>query len=364
LNSLDFPEIDDRTDNVTEPLTSTFQWIWKDETLGFSEWLDSDEAMFWIQGKPGSGKSTLMKHILDRRKIPAGQREELVVGFFFNDRRSLIERTIEGLLRSFLRQVLSVYKPGFRHIIRYFSKKKDSLGDGGIKTLWEVGTLRRMFFDIIKTFSEAPANSTPLKRVLFIVDALDECDHSFAEFRELVNDLLKLLGTNTRRIKFCCSSRPEPRITDFLARFSGLTLQERNSEDIKTYVRNTAAQVITRGEAQDQAFIAVTDEIIEKADGIFLWAKLVLKELLERKIDGDTISELREVLQTIPTGLIELFTRMIDHIPKWHVAEARTILRVVLCAQRQLTLREVREAVAFGSQQFKSHVCYQLSETV
>ena len=45
----------------------TFEWMYtKSAIADFPLWLrDPDASLYWITGKPGSGKSTLMKYIFD-----------------------------------------------------------------------------------------------------------------------------------------------------------------------------------------------------------------------------------------------------------------------------------------------------------
>jgi hypothetical protein len=65
LNRLWFRLIDDRKNHIAEAHSKTLEWainppasgvVWDD--LG--QWLRSGHGIYWIHGKPGSGKSTLM----------------------------------------------------------------------------------------------------------------------------------------------------------------------------------------------------------------------------------------------------------------------------------------------------------------
>lgn len=67
LSSLYFNEIHDRFDQIKMAADDTFKWISNlsdtqshQKTVHFTEWLKSQEpgdCIFWISGKPGSGKS-------------------------------------------------------------------------------------------------------------------------------------------------------------------------------------------------------------------------------------------------------------------------------------------------------------------
>lgn len=63
-SGLKFEEIGLREADIADAQDDTFSWIVQDEGLGFKTWLKSTTGLYWIQGKPGSGKSTLMSMFL------------------------------------------------------------------------------------------------------------------------------------------------------------------------------------------------------------------------------------------------------------------------------------------------------------
>lgn len=66
LRSLDSVEARSRIQNVHKVYSDTYEWIF-DSEFSFRTWLSGEDPSpkFWIQGKPGSGKSTLMKFAKD-----------------------------------------------------------------------------------------------------------------------------------------------------------------------------------------------------------------------------------------------------------------------------------------------------------
>ncbi|EWY81933.1 hypothetical protein FOYG_16139 [Fusarium oxysporum NRRL 32931] len=63
LKTLRFPTIRQRHSAIMEHHKATFQWIFTGTETGFGEWLESGGGFFWVKGKAGSGKSTLMKFL-------------------------------------------------------------------------------------------------------------------------------------------------------------------------------------------------------------------------------------------------------------------------------------------------------------
>ena len=79
----------------------------------FSQWLRSEQKLYWINGKAGSGKSTLMNYICqDYRRLEllrdwSADRLLLTTVYFFWSAGSRLQKSIDGLLRSLLYQILT-----------------------------------------------------------------------------------------------------------------------------------------------------------------------------------------------------------------------------------------------------------------
>lgn len=104
----DKPRISGRdTSNQAKPHTATP--LWHD----FAWWLQSAHGLYWISGKAGSGKSTLMNHIcthnrrLELLQEWSSDRRLLTPSFFFWNSGSRQQKTIDGLLRSLIYQMLN-----------------------------------------------------------------------------------------------------------------------------------------------------------------------------------------------------------------------------------------------------------------
>jgi ABC-type ATPase involved in cell division len=62
-------------------------------------------GMLWLKGKPGAGKSTLMKESLLRLKRTA-EGKDIIIAFFFNSRGSELEKPPIGFYRSILHDLM------------------------------------------------------------------------------------------------------------------------------------------------------------------------------------------------------------------------------------------------------------------
>jgi hypothetical protein len=124
LRWLDFRQMSWRYQEIDDAYHETFGWVF-DEQEGDTKWdnfaaylssPDCDTAYF-INGKAGSGKSTLMKYLMDSPETEcalrqwAGCQELLVVGFFFWNLGSTLQKSHKGMLRALLYTILERY-PG------------------------------------------------------------------------------------------------------------------------------------------------------------------------------------------------------------------------------------------------------------
>ncbi len=120
LDCLSFGTMADREEEITEAHQNTFLWLLnpdlkspqKQTWVDFIEWLKSGRGTYWINGKAGSGKSTLMRLISKSKQTSAALREwsgssHLIVGnFFFWNSGTVEQRSQIGLLRTLLHDIL------------------------------------------------------------------------------------------------------------------------------------------------------------------------------------------------------------------------------------------------------------------
>jgi len=124
LQSLHFETISERFENVDENHMNTFGWIFRSDQDGaqnsharqrsnFRSWLESGTGIYWVNGKAGSGKSTLMKYIVNHRDSSsllrswAGGLKLCIVYFFFWNSGTSMQCSQAGLFRSLLYSTLS-----------------------------------------------------------------------------------------------------------------------------------------------------------------------------------------------------------------------------------------------------------------
>ncbi|KAI0865075.1 hypothetical protein F4860DRAFT_500765 [Xylaria cubensis] len=111
LESLYFSKIKTRRRKIETAHAKTFRWIFQ-PSISFNHWLREGSGTFWVQGKAGSGKSTLMKficsHPMTMKSLQewAGSKRLVTAEFFYWSAGTVLQKSREGLLRSLLFEIL------------------------------------------------------------------------------------------------------------------------------------------------------------------------------------------------------------------------------------------------------------------
>ncbi|KAI8681041.1 NACHT domain-containing protein [Fusarium keratoplasticum] len=339
LRSLSFREINSRKEAIPEAYASTYSWIFRDSETGengkqlewpsFPTWLKQrDEKIYWITGKPGSGKSTLMKYIIENPELEthlqeyAGDLPCLQAGFFFWNPGSEMETSREGLLRTLLHQCLK-QRPALIPVVAPQRWALYSvLGGETVAPEWTWKELKESF-DIFCSF-----HGRGFRLVLFI-DGLDEFKDS-EKSPDLLISWIRHTATQYG-IKICVSSRPWNVFADAFRREPSLTMQNLSKRDIEHFVRTEFDQSIAFQELkevfQDEA-TPIIKEIIEKAQGVFLWVNLVVHNLLWILVDNPSLPNLKRKLAEIPSDIVGLYNAIWRSIPAERQCRSSKILQI------------------------------------
>ena len=326
MNALAFDQMDTRLATVSTAHAETCQWIFAREE--YTSWrnpeaLHKHHGLFWIKGKPGAGKSTLMKCA---RQYGEDTHKDLTISFFFSAGGGALQKSAEGMYRSLLYQLLDAIPrlaPAFGNPRRRPPKHS-----------WPVAELETM---LEKTVQALGSNA-----VTCYIDALDECDD--AEARKMIEHFETLGRCAVKadtEFRVLLSSRHYPRI--FLDDCLELNLenQEGHEADIAEYIRSKLK--IGKGSLA----LEIQDEIQTRACGVFLWVVLVIRILNEHDARGKR-HLLKQRLAAIPAGLSELFEELLQR-DAHDADETLLTLQWILFAQRPLRRDELYHAVITNS---------------
>lgn len=277
----------------------------------FLDWLRIGDGVLHISGNAGSGKSTLMKFIIGHERTTkelftwAG-RKKLVFGqFFFWSAGSSTQRTLEGLQRSLLFQALSQCPELIGDV---FPSQVEWMKIHHDKTVEAVeqftcDRIREAFDLFITKIIHAK------HRFCFFIDGLDECDGTELEHERLAEKLKS--WTDGGDVKLCVSSRPWTEfVTTFESpRFSTFHLHLLNRFDIESYCIEQLTKDKFAGQNVDLCR-SLAETIVDNAQGIFLWAHLVVHEILLGVRRGGTAKLLMAQVEEMPPQLNELYKKL------------------------------------------------------
>ncbi|KAI9150841.1 hypothetical protein HJFPF1_10618 [Paramyrothecium foliicola] len=111
-NSFRAPEQDSRVEEIDDRAGHSFEWVFDRKSIGLTTWLQKGDGIFWISGRPGSGKSTMMKFIDNDLRTGSllhgwqSHSHSLKASFFFHHRGTAAQKSFDGLIRSILNQAL------------------------------------------------------------------------------------------------------------------------------------------------------------------------------------------------------------------------------------------------------------------
>jgi hypothetical protein len=330
LNSLKFDSMRVREASVSPAHKKTFEWLFTNESLFYS-WLSTSSGIFWVSGKPGSGKSTLMKFMFQHSECKkvlqtwAGDKILITANFYFWHSGTPMQRSLKGLLQTVIYQIMRSC-PLLIPIIapdRWACALDRTIED---PWTWEEATATLDRFVNQKEIRCATC--------LFI-DGLDEFggDHS---------EIVKILSgvSENSNIKLCLASRPHNVFVDAFGQSPDrmLRLQDLTREDIRSFVNDNLQPHISLSHISmysDQYSVLVED-IVNKAEGVFLWVYLVVRSMKDGLVNADTITKLQERLRKLPSGLSEYFNYISGSVDEVYWEDTTKVFQMIVLAQHPL----------------------------
>ncbi|KAI9651620.1 MAG: hypothetical protein M1831_000580, partial [Alyxoria varia] len=336
LASLKYEGMIHRRQNVRDAHGNTFQWIFSQkhqgERVGFKNWLEKENGAYWITGRAGSGKSTLMKTILADDKTGkmlsewAEEKKLVVANHFFWRMGTDLQKTQEGLLRSLLDEVLR----NCPELMRSVAPELFELYPFHIDTYqWSFSELKQAFDNVIQ--------GTLSVKFCFFIDGVDEYMGEPREIAKVLNDI----GLSPN-VKHCLASRPWNAFEEeFRNNNAGMMeLHVHTNEDIRSYVRDKLEKdkLYQRLRATDHRYEDAVQSIVQKAKGVFLWVFLVVNSLHNSLPDAYTVEDFQRRVDAFPEELEQYFTEMLKGVHETHHEQSSEILLMALEANGRLPL--------------------------
>lgn len=289
MDALSFPQMDFRYVAIRAAYRQTCQWLF--DTAEYRRWRDPElrqahHGLLWVKGKPGSGKSTITKVALQFAQKTYVDEKNLY--FFFNGRGSILEKSVEGMFRSLLHQVV-LEVPWLLEAVN--ARSVEAYSKGG----WPLELLKNLFREAMHQLGRTV-------QVTCYIDALDEGDNDYD-----IRDMIEFLAETTEsavfenvRLSVYLASRHYPNIS--VPHSETLVLEDHgfHRQDIASFVQSKLN--CREGALKEE----LTAEIVRRSSGVFLWVVLTVR-LLNKESDQGNLYDLQSKFKAIPQELNSLF---------------------------------------------------------
>ncbi|TGJ82707.1 hypothetical protein E0Z10_g6051 [Xylaria hypoxylon] len=332
LNCLFFRQMADREEVVSDAQANTYEWIFCDPSTAdkpwapFVQWLQSGKGYYWINGKAGSGKSTLMKYIFHDQRTQralgewAGSGDLASAKFYFWNLGNELQKSQSGLLRSLLYSIISsrpyMMSAVMPELLRIIANTPDTHIIN--EPTWP---------ELLRWFRKLVHQTSASFKLFISIDGLDEYDGDQQEIVDLVASLAR-----NPYVKFLVSSRPIPPFTHTFSAAPTLHLHDLTSGDIRKYVEDRLRETFQKRYSTEWS--QLINEVVERSCGVFLWVVLVSKSLLTGLLNYDGFEELKERLDELPSDLKELYAHMLRSVPHIYRRHTSELLQTVLMATK------------------------------
>ncbi|KAI1424788.1 hypothetical protein F5Y12DRAFT_714855 [Xylaria sp. FL1777] len=355
LKSLNDPEARLRIGEVSQASRvnkGSFEWLFT-KRVAYAEWLADDgsiyDPIFWITGKPGSGKSTLMRFALEDPRSESLLPPSIghPMAYFFHLRgKSLVQKSLQGMMQEILYRILKQF-PEFFVLLKPIYERTVSKTSFEVK--WDLDDLIEGF-SLIPDLTASSMKGRP--RIFLFIDALDENqEQKYNEklVRVLEDIVSKYRVRNARPgaplLKICLASRPWPLFRSAFGgtpRIPSFAVNDYTEADIKAYTKSLLLKPLSGTEYPEhyqQSVLSLAERITDLAQGVFVWVRVVVDSLCQHIVDGTPVNLLDDIVRRYPSELDELYEYTIRRIPKEYQKETEVALKVVQQSRVQLKLR-------------------------
>lgn len=352
LNSLEFPGMDARRDQVHDAARNTFTWLLSsdqipqyhdDLTISLRKWLATGNGTYHVTGKPGSGKSTCMKLIAETpesweqlQEWASQEQKQLINASFFVWKAAdanKLQSKVEGMMRTVLYQILakapgliSRVFPKYWHPERFHSNSNIMGANLQPRDIQEASERVFMSSDIVETY-----------RIFLLIDGLDEFDDDREAHFQVAKRVKGWCERNPDSVKACVSSREDSPFMNTFPSHQRLRLHLVTYDDIRELTEQRlmdhshfASSYFTYEQRQ-----VLIESIANQAEGVFLWVVLTIVELTHHLDAQQDFETLRRVVGHGNKNLDKFFKEVIARIPDTYREEARALFQIV-----QFTTRE------------------------
>ncbi|UZP37042.1 hypothetical protein NXS19_004858 [Fusarium pseudograminearum] len=312
-------------------LESCGSWIFSSPV--FKSWKDdvqSQGCVLYLNGCPGAGKSTLTRIIIRRlneERCQHSSSQYSLVHFFFkhNDAE---RRSVRSMLCYLITQIINTDAA----MMRYAYEKCSPVD----------------YLDLSFLKSLALECLLSQRSVMIVLDGLDECMENEPEhaLKWCLYELLRMAPSKGCHIRLLICGQEDGRIERLLCSYPQIRLhkEDLHQKDIGEYTKLQASVIGTRFRLSIDDEMDLIAKVTKAADGMFLYAKVVLANLESMGSEAEFEDELNG--NEFPHDLDEAYGRILHRVVTAATSSAQTsakkIFKWVVCSKRPLRWREIQ----------------------
>ncbi|KAI0967180.1 hypothetical protein F4678DRAFT_446879 [Xylaria arbuscula] len=317
LKSLAFDSIHNRRDHIEQAHQDTCHWIYDPDRTNFTEWLKSASGIYWISGLAGSGKSTLMKYVTADEKTHhalqswSGGRRLITASHYFWNAGTEMQKSHRGLLQTLLYQIMEA-DPNLCDVL---------CPEHHLGTPWKIQ-------ELTTAFERLSMRSESTSMFCFFIDGLDEYQGEEETLIRIVKSLVA-----APNVKVCASSRPWPAFhAEWDTSMYTFKMQDFTKADMTRYVKEylEGSGKFRTAAAIDSKCLDLIPNISERANGVWLWVYLVVRDILRDIRDGEPFEQWQNRLESYPQELAAYFRKMMERIDPFHRKQGAEIFLLAL----------------------------------
>ncbi|KAI0535477.1 hypothetical protein GGR58DRAFT_440125 [Xylaria digitata] len=300
--------------------------IWFQSHL--NQFFKHDDKVLLVEGKPGSGKTTLANWVVSRLQRPIGGRGVVPTLNFFYNSSIQAQASCLSMLKTLLFQLLSMRIGDldlFIVIFQAFTESKSlSSGAAQEERLWEA-------------LRQALSCSSDDEEIAIVVDGLDEMD-GLKPAAKKVSDKLQGIAQNIPNVRVLLFSQP----------LDVHTAQSIESVELSfDNVFDDLQIILEQGLSRHPHFAdrdlaeksSIIDGLLNLSDGSLLLASLFVAYLAQQTTHADFGKAYDSLVKTPPKSVAEFIQRLLAVVKL--DGDSRTVISFLVAAKRPLSLNEL-----------------------
>ncbi|KAH7174004.1 uncharacterized protein B0J16DRAFT_365522 [Fusarium flagelliforme] len=304
-----------------------------------SDWLDHSSkanGKIYLSGIPGAGKtvltSSIIGHLRDRRSSGRGSADSFSVSYFYFKHHQPKKSSLLSMLLGLLAQLVA---------------QDESLLDHVYQACRSAEPRQFQSLDEVSRHVSMALQSQP--RSFVIIDGLDECTEASRVldwFESIMSTQDDTSGDTDFNIRLFISGQRDGILESQMSHYTRIDLETSSGhdQDIEAFAETMAIKIRERFSLNPEIERDIAVRVTSKAGGMFLYAQLVLNNLLSQTSKYDLKQELKA--ETFPEGLEQAYERVIVRVlrnpNKAERAVAKDILGMIMSACRPLHWREIQ----------------------